>query len=119
MRKNQKRICHRNNRSRIQLSQRTPMLALSAVIILVMGSILFDHQSIPQYLQLRRAVDEIRTHIHELEQRNAALRQEIVRVEHDPLKLEDLARNRLGMVHPDELVYQFVVPQPSLPSSPP
>lgn len=119
MRNNRKRSYKSPSRLRTDLSQRMPILAIAAATLIVIGSILFDHQSIPQYIQLLRALEEIRTHIHELEQRNAALRQEIVRVEHDPLKLEEIARNRLGMVRPDDMVYQFVVPQPSLETSAP
>ena len=38
------------------------------------------------------------------------LRQEINQVQHDPSKLEQLARDQLGMVREDEIVYQFVEP---------
>lgn len=116
MRANRKR---KTNRSQGPLSHKLPVWAISVAMVLVIGSILFDYHSVPLYLQLLREVEEVHTQIRHLEQQNAMLRQDIVRIEHDPVKLEELARNRLGMVRPDELVYQFIVPQPSLPSATP
>jgi cell division protein FtsB len=41
-------------------------------------------------------------------QENAALRAEITRLRSDPKYLEALARKRLGLVKPDEMVYRFL-----------
>ena len=41
-------------------------------------------------------------------QDNAALRAEISRLRSDPKYLESLARERLGLVRPDEMVYRFL-----------
>jgi cell division protein FtsB len=41
-------------------------------------------------------------------QGNAALREEIARLRSDRRHLEVIARKRLGLVQPDETVYQFL-----------
>ena len=41
------------------------------------------------------------------------MQEDITRIQQDPHRLEELARNRLGMVRQGETVYQFVEPVPS------
>ena len=41
------------------------------------------------------------------------MQKDITRIQQDPQRLEELARNRLGMVRQGETVYQFVEPVPS------
>jgi len=51
--------------------------------------------------------------IQQLEYINVAMQKDISRIQRDPQRLEELARNRLGMVRQGETVYQFVEPAPS------
>jgi cell division protein FtsB len=51
--------------------------------------------------------------IQQLEYINLAMQEDITRIQSDPQRLEELARNRLGMVRQGETVYQFVEPAPS------
>jgi cell division protein FtsB len=46
--------------------------------------------------------------IKELEQTNGDLRVEVRRIQHDPARIEELARERLGFVKKGETVYQLV-----------
>ncbi|ORJ63054.1 FtsB family cell division protein [Geothermobacter hydrogeniphilus] len=50
---------------------------------------------------------ELRTRVEQLRDENRRLRQEIEALKNDRRTIEDLARRKLGMVRPDELVYQF------------
>ena len=81
--------------------------------MLLLGFIFFDKDGIPLYLQMLQEIDQLDTHAQHLQTTNQSLRLEIDRIQQDPLKLEELARDRLGMVRPGELVYQFVEPQSS------
>ena len=48
----------------------------------------------------------------QLETSNQSLRESIEKIQNDPSELEQLARDRLGMVREGEVVYQFVEPKP-------
>ena len=54
--------------------------------------------------EYEKAQEEIR----DLERTNAELQTEIHRVQHDPERIEELARERLGFVREGETVYQIV-----------
>ncbi|GJL62403.1 MAG: hypothetical protein NPIRA04_10570 [Nitrospirales bacterium] len=76
-----------------------------------LGYIFFTEEGIPFYLKQVHAAEELAQHIQDIEKANTVLENEIRRVKSDPLKLEELARNRLGMVRQGEKVYQFVEPR--------
>ncbi|PNU21576.1 septum formation initiator [Geothermobacter hydrogeniphilus] len=50
---------------------------------------------------------ELRIKVGQLRDENRHLRREIEALKNDRRTIEDLARRKLGMVRPDELVYQF------------
>ena len=43
-----------------------------------------------------------------LRNENVTLQQDILRLQHDPTKIEQLAREQLGYVRKGETVYQFI-----------
>ncbi len=63
---------------------------------------------VPRYWMMTQELDRTQEEIVSMEHENAALREEIHRLESDPLTLEALARERLGYVKEGEMVYQFV-----------
>lgn len=63
---------------------------------------------LPQYWRMTQELERTQAEIASLEEANAALREEIHRLEFDPFTLERLARERLGYVKEGETVYQFV-----------
>ncbi len=77
------------------------------------GTMFFNADGLPLYFQMRENREYMLKQIEQLEYMNAAMQEDITRIQHDPLRLEELARDRLGMVRPDEKVYQFVEPAPS------
>lgn len=65
-----------------------------------------DHGAVDLYQLHLRKVALNRSSI-ELEKKNRALYRNIQRLKYDPEFVENIARNELGMVRKDEMVYQF------------
>jgi cell division protein FtsB len=76
--------------------------------IVLLGSFFFDEMGVPKYFEMRRHARQLEQDIRELERTNAGLRTEIHQVQHDPARIEELARERLGFVRKGETVYQLV-----------
>jgi cell division protein FtsB len=55
-------------------------------------------------LHLERVEHQIRA----LEAENSGLRQQVIKLQHDPYEIEKLAREDLGLVRPDEIVFEIV-----------
>ncbi len=77
------------------------------------GTMFFNEDGLPRYFKMRENRQNLVRQIEQLEYMNAAMQDDITRIQHDPQRLEELARDRLGMVRPGEKVYQFVEPAPS------
>jgi cell division protein FtsB len=61
-----------------------------------------------RYVAMQKHARELELAIKELEQTNGTLRVEVKRIQHDPARIEELARERLGFVKKGETVYQLV-----------
>ncbi len=62
-----------------------------------------------QYLRQRevsQALEKMEKHVSEVKERQAALEEEILKLQ-DLDYIEVLARERLGLVRPDEVIFQF------------
>ena len=77
-------------------------------------SFLFDSMGFMKYLSMKRTQVQITEEIKALQEKNARLRKDIEAVKTDPITVETLARERLGMVRKDETVF-FIVPQAGRP----
>lgn len=75
---------------------------------MLVGSIIFDDMGLSKYLAMRQQAQQLEKEIREFEESNTALRREIDRIQHDPARLEELARERLGLVRRGETVYQAI-----------
>ncbi len=71
------------------------------------GSLLFGDMGLTQYWTMRQHARQLERDIQALRQGNALLRLEIERVQHDPARIEELAREQLGFVRKGETVYQL------------
>lgn len=71
-------------------------------------SFFFDAMGVMKYLNMKRTQAQIAEEIKVLEAKNARLKKDIEAVKHDPATLEQLARERLGMVQQDETVFLLV-----------
>jgi len=77
------------------------------------GTMFFNDDGLPLYFQVRENRQHLVQQIQQLEYINTSMQEDITRIQSDPHRLEELARNRLGMVRPGEKVFQFVEPAPS------
>jgi len=76
-------------------------------------SFFFDDMGVRKYLAMLKHERELALEIRELERMNADLRVDIRRIQTDPARIEQLARERLGFVRKGETVYQAVPEQPA------
>ena len=81
--------------------------ALVLAIAGVTGSVLFGEHGITHLLRLRTEQRQLADVAFVLLDRNEKLRTEIEGLRRDDLRLEELARQRLGLVRPGEFVYRF------------
>ena len=80
-------------------------LILGAVIaapILILGD-----EGLPRYRRLSYELDDARTANRRLRKEIEALREEIHALRTEPTALERIARDELGMIKPDEVIFQF------------
>lgn len=102
----------RRNRSKKTLQrwhQRARRFTLVAAVVFggaLVASFVFDDMGLRKYVAMRQQAEQLQAEIRELERTNAALRKDIHRIEHDPARLEELARERLGFVRKGERVFQ-------------
>ncbi|MEW6246175.1 MAG: septum formation initiator family protein [Nitrospirota bacterium] len=71
------------------------------------GSLLFGDMGLTQYWTMWQHARQLERDIQALQQGNAVLRLEIERAQHDPARIEELAREQLGFVRKGETVYQL------------
>ena len=64
----------------------------------------FGEMGLPRYFSMRDHTEQLANEIQELERTTKDLRREIDRLEHDPGRIEQLARERLGYVRKGETV---------------
>ncbi len=62
---------------------------------------------LPRYWAMRTQADRLERELMALRGENASLRKDIGRLQRDPAKIEQLARERLGFVRKGETVYQL------------
>jgi cell division protein FtsB len=95
------------------LFNRLPFVGAFLVMSVLAGTMFFNSDGLPLYFQMRETRQHLTEQIQQLEEINASIQEDITRIQRDPQRLEELARNRLGMVRQGEVVYQFVEPAPS------
>jgi cell division protein FtsB len=109
----------RRNQSRTILERRERasrgliLLVGSVVGLMLAISFFFDERGVPKYLEMLGRTERLAGEIVELQKTNTELRTEIGRLQHDPARIEELARERLGFVRKGETVYQIVEDGPS------
>ena len=81
--------------------------ALMVMAIMTVPTLVLDEQGLPRYRALREEVGELRESNEELVREIAELKSEIEALRSDPTYIERIARDELGMVRDEELVFQF------------
>lgn len=66
--------------------------------------------SLIRFYRSTRQQSALRQEIKRLKDENARLRREVEALQHDETRLEEIARLKLGLVRPGEVVYRFLGP---------
>ena len=81
--------------------------SLMVMAVMIVPTLVLDEQGLPRYRELRSELGELRDSNEELVREIAGLKTQIEALRSDPGYIERIARDELGMVRPDELVFQF------------
>ena len=81
--------------------------SLMVMAIMTVPTLVLDEQGLPRYRHLRAEVEDLRSANEELAHEIADLKSEIEALRADPSYIERIARDELGMVREEELVFQF------------
>ncbi len=89
-----------------------PTAALLPFLLMVMAimtvpTLVLDEQGLPRFRLLRAELEHLRASNEELVQEIAGLKIEVDSLRSDTNYVERIARDELGMVRPDEFVFQF------------
>ena len=80
---------------------------LMVMAIMTVPSLVLDEQGLPRYRRLQDEVEELRGTNEGLVREIAQLKAEIDSLRSDTNYVERIARDELGMVLPEEFVFQF------------
>jgi len=69
--------------------------------------LVYGEMGLLRYVAMREYAEKLEGELSALRQETTALQKDIARVQHDPTKIEQLARERLGYVRKGETVYQL------------
>jgi cell division protein FtsB len=102
----------KQNRGRVWLDWQRRMgtvaqVAGAGACVWLLVAFCFGNMGLPRYLAMREQVAQLDRDLLALRRDNSGLRGEIARLQHDPAKIEQLARERLGYVRKGETVYQL------------
>jgi cell division protein FtsB len=111
-----KRSNQRREAVKAQQQRRWRLYVIGAAFLMsyFIYSFLFDSMGFMKYLSMKRTQVQIADDIKALQEKNARLRKDLDAVKNDPVTVETLAREQLGMVRKDETVF-FVVPEAGRP----
>lgn len=99
---------HDTVKRRTRLFARVAMLAGGVFTVTLGVAFFFGDMGLFKYLKMRDHSRQLEQELKDLERTNAELKTEIRRTQNDPIRIEELARERLGFVRPGETVYQIV-----------
>jgi cell division protein FtsB len=77
---------------------------------LLLTVLIFGDMGLPRYFSMREHAQQLDVDLQELQRTTRTLREGIDGLQHDPAKIEQLAREQLGYVRKGETVYQLIPP---------
>jgi len=77
------------------------------LLLLLLGFALFGERGVLRLVKTYNQRQELQLQVEQLQQENARLRQEITALKEDRSTIERIARQELGMVREDEIIFQF------------
>jgi len=102
----------KQNRGRRWLKWRQRVLIVMQVIgaagcVWLFVALFFGEMGLMRYLSMRGHAKNLEQELSALRRENAILQRDITHLQHDPAKIEQLAREQLGYVRKGETVYQL------------
>jgi cell division protein FtsB len=102
----------KRNRGRQWLAWRQRVLVAMQVVgaggcVWLFVALFSGEMGLTRYLSMRDYAKNLEQDLSALRRENATLQRDITRLQHDPAKIEQLAREQLGYVRKGETVYQF------------
>ena len=80
------------------------VLLIFITVVLIVDA-LVGEKGLMQSMNARRQYQQLQASLEELRRENAALREEMRRLNEDPATIESLARQDLGLIRPGEVVF--------------
>jgi cell division protein FtsB len=75
----------------------------------VVADSLFMGKGIPEIFRLKRKLNRLQSRIETIKKENIVLEAAIEKLRLNPLTIETIAREELGMARPGEIIYQFPI----------
>ncbi len=82
------------------------LIFLSIVLLILLGAILGKRGVIHLYY-LNEELKQLKASNLRIEKENCEFKKEIYRLKNDPCYMEEIAREELGLIREDEIIYQF------------
>jgi cell division protein FtsB len=89
------------------LLRRTLPIAMLSLAVFTVPVLVLRPEGLPRLRALQRELEDARTDNQELRRDVARLRIDVRRLREDPAAVERIARDELGMVRKNEVVFQF------------
>jgi cell division protein FtsB len=102
----------KQNRGRQWLDWQQRMVTVAqavglAACVWLLVALFFGEMGLPGYLAMRDHAGQLERELAALRAETTSLKNDVVRLQRDPAKIEQLARERLGYVRKGETVYQL------------
>jgi len=91
---------------KMRITRRTYLIPASCLAFILFFTV-FGERGLLRIYEMRQEKKRIDTKVGELKGENEKLRQEIAALHNDRYHLERIARKDLGLVKPNEVIYQF------------
>lgn len=103
----------KQNRGRDWLQWQRRLFTLAQVggvlgVLWLVVALFYGEMGLSRYFAMRDYAKNLEQELSVMRNENVTLQQDILRLQHDPTKIEQLAREQLGYVRKGETVYQFI-----------
>jgi len=86
-------------------------LVLLILFIWLQYKIWLQDGGLPEVIQLQEEVEEVKTEVEKLQERNSSLDAEVKDLKKGLDAIEERARSEMGMIKQDEVYYQVIKPE--------
>jgi cell division protein FtsB len=104
---NKRNTLKTNRTSRTSRNKKLIIAAGIAVVLYLLVSFIFGEMGLIKYYRMNAQCNSLTKEIATLKQDNARLMREVHALKTDPDHLEQIARDKLGLARPGELVYYY------------